>query len=77
MHSVHGPGMATVRRVRSGISFDPELDQVLDRNAELLKELGVTRSEVVNAVLAQYFEGSGTVDAVRDVIIRRRLRRAP
>jgi metal-responsive CopG/Arc/MetJ family transcriptional regulator len=67
--------MAAKRRVRSGVSFDPELKDKLDEHADHLTGLGVTRSEVVNAILEEYFEDGGTAESVWGIVSRRRVRK--
>ena len=74
MHSVHSFGVATVRKVRSGISFDRQLLEALDKHAVALKELGVDRSELVNAILTEYLDGNDSAEAVWGVISRRRIK---
>lgn len=70
------PGvMPTVRRARLGVSFDPEIADILDRDAEALKELGVTRSEVVNAILEDFFACRNTSEAVWEAVSKSRVRR--
>lgn len=66
---------ATTRKVRIGVSFDPELSSLIERHVLQLKELGVDRSEVVNAILADFFEDGGTTEAVWEAVSRRRARR--
>ncbi len=63
------------KKVRMGVSFDPDLEDALGRHAEALKDLGVTRSEVVNAVLSEFFEDNDTSEAVWDVVSKRRVKR--
>ncbi len=67
--------MATERRVRSGISFDPEVVETLDKHVKRLGELGVDRSEVVNAVLTEYFEDNSSSEAVWSAVNKRRIAR--
>jgi len=66
------PGMSARKKVRVGVSFDPVLAEQLATSATRLKELGVNRSEVVNAILAEFFEGSGTTESVWEAVSRRR-----
>ena len=51
--------MAIEKKVRVGVSFDHALADHVERAASQLKELGVDRSEVVNAILAEFFEAGG------------------
>ena len=67
--------MATKRKVRAGVSFDSELASLIERHASQLKELGVNRSEVVNAILEDFFERGGTTEAVWEAVSRRRVKR--
>lgn len=67
--------LPTVKRARAGISFDLELAASLDKHAQTLKDLGVTRSEVVNAILAEFFDARNTSEAVWESVSRRRVRR--
>ncbi len=67
--------MATGRKVRSGVSFDPEVVGALDKHATILEGLGVNRSEVVNAILMEYFEENGSSEAVWGVVSKRRFKR--
>ena len=62
------------RKVRAGISFDPQLAEELDGHAKKLSELFVDRSEIVNAILDEFFEGNGTTESVWGVVSRRRIR---
>jgi len=64
-----------MKKVRMGVSFDPELEEALERHAATLKDLGVTKSEVVNAVLSQFLEENNTSEAVWGVVSRRRIRK--
>lgn len=74
MHSVHIGGVASVKKVRSGVSFDCQLFEALDKHVVALKELGVDRSEVVNAILTEYLEGNDSAEAVWGVISKRRIK---
>ena len=67
--------MSSERKVRIGVSFDLELAELVERHANLLKGLGVDRSEIVNAILADFFEQVGTTEAVWEVVSKRRARR--
>ena len=66
--------MLSERKVRVGISFDLELAELVERHANLLKELGVDRSEIVNAILADFFERGGTTELVWEVVSKRRVK---
>ena len=66
--------MPPVNKVRSGVSFDEATLKALDDRARSLKGLGVDRSEVVNAILDQYFEQSGTTESVWEAVSKRRAR---
>ena len=57
------------------MSFDPGLLERLDYHASKLSELQVDRSEIVNAVLEEFFEGRGTTEAVWESVSQRRARR--
>ena len=61
------------RKVRAGVSFDPELVAMLDFHAKELTELQVDRSEIVNAILDLYFEGNGSAESVWGVVTKRRI----
>lgn len=63
------------KRVRSGVSFDPNLVEVLDGHVSKLSDLNVDRSEIVNAVLDDYFEGNGTTESLWETISKRRVKR--
>ena len=56
------------------MSFDPSIVGEVDRQTDALKAAGVTRSEVVNAILAQYFQEGGSTEEVREAVIRGRKR---
>ncbi|MDG7013086.1 MAG: hypothetical protein JRN11_05405 [Nitrososphaerota archaeon] len=60
--------------MRAGISFDPRLAEALDAHAKNLSELNVDRSEIVNAILDDYFEGNGTTESVWGAVSKRRIR---
>ena len=62
-------------KVRSGVSFDDDIAGTLDRHADSLRESGVTRSEVVNAVLADYLERSDSTEMIWEVVTKRRAKR--
>lgn len=64
-----GPG-----KVRAGVSFDASLLDVLDRHVGRLVEYRVDRSEIVNAILADYFQSHGSSEAVWAVIGKKRVR---
>ena len=63
------------RKVRAGISFDYTLVEALDAHAKNLSELNVDRSEIVNAILDDYFEGNGTTESVWGAVSKRRIRK--
>ncbi|MDG6980781.1 MAG: hypothetical protein JRN51_06655 [Nitrososphaerota archaeon] len=66
------------KKVRMGVSFDPEIVDALDRGSDAFKELGVSRSEVVNAILADFFDADASNEAVWEAVSRRRIKkRAP
>jgi metal-responsive CopG/Arc/MetJ family transcriptional regulator len=60
--------------VRAGISFDAGLVEALDAHAKKLSELNVDRSEIVNAILDDYFDGNGTTESVWGAVSKRRIR---
>ncbi len=62
-------------KVRAGISFDPLLVDILDEHTRRLSGLAVDRSEIVNAILSEYFEDNGTSEAVWAAISKRRFKR--
>lgn len=66
------PAVATTRKTRAGVSFDPEIAEALDKHSRLLRELAVNRSEIVNAILAQHFEGNRSSEAVWEIVRKRR-----
>ncbi|MCL5672009.1 MAG: hypothetical protein JRN56_05460 [Nitrososphaerota archaeon] len=68
-------GRAPAKKVRTGISFDPDIADALDRRSRTFKELGVSRSEVVNAILMAFLEADGSNEAVWDAVTKRRIRR--
>ncbi len=63
------------RKFRAGISFDSNLAKKLDFHAEKLEGLAVDRSEIVNAILSDYFEDNGSSEAVWDAVRKRRVKR--
>ncbi|MDG6900224.1 MAG: hypothetical protein JRN59_08100 [Nitrososphaerota archaeon] len=63
------------RRVRAGISFDDRMVDALDAHAKKLESLQVDRSEIVNAILDDFFEGNGTTESVWGVVSKRRIRK--
>jgi metal-responsive CopG/Arc/MetJ family transcriptional regulator len=67
--------MAVERKVRIGVSFDRRLVDALDEHVQALKELGVDRSEAVNAILSGFLEDSDTTEAVWEAVSRRRMKR--
>jgi metal-responsive CopG/Arc/MetJ family transcriptional regulator len=62
------------KKVRAGVSFDPRLVETLDGHVKKLSGLQVDRSEVVNAVLEEYFEGNGSTESVWETVAKRRTR---
>lgn len=72
VHSVHGPSKRAAKRVRAGVSFDEPLLEQLDARARDLKELGVDRSEIINAVLSAFFANDSGSEAVRTAVSNRR-----
>jgi metal-responsive CopG/Arc/MetJ family transcriptional regulator len=58
-----------------GVSFDPEIVDALDQLSGAFKELGVTRSEVVNAILADFLEADSSNEAVWEAVSRRRVKK--
>ncbi|MDG7016497.1 MAG: hypothetical protein JRM82_03880 [Nitrososphaerota archaeon] len=67
--------MPAVEKVRVGISFEEDLVRVLDKHIGELKELGVNRSEAVNAVVSEFLEEGGTTEAVWEAVARMRAKR--
>ena len=67
--------MPVERKVRIGVSFDRRLVDALDEHVQALKELGVDRSEAVNAILSGFLEESDTTEAVWEAVSRRRMKR--
>ena len=63
------------KKVRAGVSFDGEVVVALDIHAKKLEELQVDRSEIVNAILDDYFEGNGTTESVWGMVSKRRVKR--
>ena len=63
------------RKLRTGVSFDPQLVETLDGHVKKLSGLQVDRSEVVNAVLEEYFEGNGSTESVWETVSKRRVKR--
>ncbi len=64
-----------VRKIRAGISFDPSLVRTIDSHSVRLAGLQVDRSEIVNAILDDFFEGNGTTESVWNAVSKRRARR--
>jgi transposase len=62
-------------KVRTGISFDAPVLDALNEDAKMLAALQVDRSEIVNAILDDHFEGNGTTEAVWEAVGKMRLRR--
>ncbi|MDG6990953.1 MAG: hypothetical protein JRM99_05975 [Nitrososphaerota archaeon] len=67
--------MATVRKVRAGISLDADVAQELDSGVSMLNDPSITRSDVVNAILSDYFEGNGSSETVLGAIGKKRAER--
>ena len=63
------------RKLRAGISFDPELVNEIDLHARKLVELNVDRSEIINAILDDFFQGNGTAESVWEAVSKRRAKR--
>ncbi|MDG6898409.1 MAG: hypothetical protein JRN24_01590 [Nitrososphaerota archaeon] len=63
------------KKIRAGVSFDGEVVAALDVHAKKLEELQVDRSEIVNAILDDYFEGNGTTESVWGTVSKRRIKR--
>jgi metal-responsive CopG/Arc/MetJ family transcriptional regulator len=63
------------KKVRVGISFDAELARAVDAHAKQLRGLGVNRSDIVNALVAEFFEDGGSTEAVWEAVSRRRTKR--
>ncbi|MDG7010801.1 MAG: hypothetical protein JRN57_01650 [Nitrososphaerota archaeon] len=61
--------------MRAGISFDTEVVEALDIHAGKLSELQVDRSEIVNAIIDDFFDGNGTTESVWDAVSKRRIRK--
>ena len=62
------------RKVRAGVSFDDQMVEALDAHAKNLESLHVDRSEIVNAILSDFFDGNGTTESVWGVVSKRRIR---
>lgn len=75
--TVSGPAFRRRQKgkVRVGVSFDPEIVEAVDARSEALKELGVTRSEVVNAVLMDFLSADDTNEAVWEAVSKRRIKK--
>ena len=74
-HQKKGEGAAmSSQKVRAGISFDEGLLERLDEHAKELADLQVDRSEIVNAVLEDFFEGNGTTESVWEAVSKRRVK---
>ena len=63
------------KKIRAGVSFDGEVVVALDIHAKKLEGLQVDRSEIVNAILDDYFEGNGTTESVWAAVSAGRVRR--
>ena len=62
------------KKVRAGVSFDDQMVEALDAHAKNLESLHVDRSEIVNAILSDFFDGNGTTESVWGVVSKRRIR---
>ncbi|MDG7013103.1 MAG: hypothetical protein JRN11_05490 [Nitrososphaerota archaeon] len=62
-------------KVRMGVSFDPEIMAALDARSKTFQELGVTRSEVVNAILADFLDSDASDEAVWEAVSKRRIKK--
>ena len=62
------------KKVRAGVSFDDQMMEALDAHAKNLESLHVDRSEIVNAILSDFFDGNGTTESVWGVVSKRRIR---
>ncbi len=71
----HGTGGWVEKQGKVGISFDSRVAGERDRHVEASVELAVTRSEIVNAVLEEYFEGNGSTELVWETVNKRRVKR--
>jgi metal-responsive CopG/Arc/MetJ family transcriptional regulator len=69
--------LSSTRKTRAGISFDSGLVEALDGHAQKLTELHVDRSEIVNAILDDFFDGNGTTESVWNAVSKRRVKRRP
>ena len=56
------------------MSFEDHMVETLDAHAKKLESLQVDRSEIVNAILDDFFEGNGTTESVWGVVSKRRVR---
>jgi metal-responsive CopG/Arc/MetJ family transcriptional regulator len=63
------------KKVRVGISFDADLARAVDAHAKQLRGLGVNRSDIVNALVAEFFEEGGSAEAVWEAVSRRRAKK--
>lgn len=61
-------------KIRRGISFDSKLVAALDDHAKKLSTLQVDRSEIVNAILDDYFEENATTESIWSAVSERRIR---
>ena len=67
--------MIPTRKVRAGVSFDSEVADALDIHAGKLSELNVDRSEIVNAIIDDFFDDNGTTESVWAAVSKRRIRK--
>ena len=61
-------------KVRTGISFDVEVMLMLENATRSLSELNVNHSDVVNAIVEEYFARDREGTSLRGAITRRRVR---
>ena len=62
-----------MRKVRTGISFEPEVVSALDEQVESSSDLALNRSEITNAVIKAFFEtGVDRTARTRELVIANR-----
>ncbi len=61
-------------KVRAGISFDQQVIMTLDKYVATLSALAINRSEIVNAILSDYFDGNGSHEALQATVAQKRSR---